>query len=428
MPSSSSPLYTITHVKLDSTSLMPALAQPGQGHYVVFWWKETALGHVFFEPTQFITEAVYHDALTAAITPAVQQYANQNAMRHAPWQSWLAAHDMDHLGPWLDSVLIGALPQSIPPQVAISVIICTRNRAPQLRRCLQQLQALACVPAEIVVVDNAPSDSSTRDVCQEFAEVVYVKEPRAGLDFARNSGIVATRHPIIAFVDDDVVVHPWLLHQVWQTFQDPTIAAMTGLVIAMELHAEAQVIFERYWSFNRGYVAKRYDLGYLHKAANKAPAVWDIGAGANMAFRKSVFEEVGYFDELLGAGAAGCSDDSEMWYRILLRGHAIQYNPQAIVYHEHRKDWAALESQLFYYMRGHATAALIQQANQPQSGYATYLYSFLPKYYIKILRHEFPYFKGRTRTAWVEIKGVIAGIAFYYRHRNRSHTSRDPRS
>jgi len=407
---------------------MPTFAQLGQGHYVVFWWKEIALGHVFFEPTKLLTEAVYYNALAVAIAPAVQQYANQHAASQVPWQSWLAARDMDNLGAWLDSVLTSALPLHIPSQVDISVIICTRNRAPQLRRCLQQLQALACVPAEIVVVDNAPSDSSTHDVCQEFVEVVYVKEPRPGLDFARNSGVVATRHSIIAFVDDDVVVHPWLLYRVWETFQDPTVAAMTGLVIALELQAEAQVIFERYWSFNRGYVAKRYDLNYVQEAVNKAPAVWDIGAGANMAFRKSVFDEVGYFDELLGAGAAGCSDDSEMWYRILLRGHAIQYNPQAIVYHEHRKDLAALKSQLFYYMRGHAAAALIQQAQQPQAGYTKYLYSSLLHHYFYLIRSNFPHFQGRARTVWVEIKGVISGIAFYYQHRNRSHTHRGPRS
>ncbi|RZL13403.1 MAG: glycosyltransferase, partial [Hymenobacter sp.] len=189
----------------------------------------------------------------------------------------------------------------------------------------------------------------------------------------------------------------------------------------LELQAEAQVLFERDWSFNRGYVARRYDLDYVQRAVNQAPAVWEIGAGANMAFRKSVFEEVGYFDELLGAGAAGCGDDSEMWYRILVRGHAIAYNPQAIVYHEHRKEVATLKRQLFYYMRGHAVAALVQQAQQPQSGYARYLYRKLPTYYFHLFKHllrtDFPAYRGRTRTLWMEVKGVLSGIAFYYRHR-----------
>jgi glycosyltransferase involved in cell wall biosynthesis len=420
------PPYTCMHVDLASQAVVLPPAPVGQGYYVVFWWQEIALGDLYLTSDKAFTETAYRAAWLSAITPAVQYYASQHPVGQEPWATWLTEQDFERWAAWMATIMLGWQPATLPPQVPVSVVICTRERAAQLRRCLHMLHGLVCVPAEIVVVDNAPSDTSTRDVCQEFAEVVYIKEPRAGLDFARNSGVVATRHPIIAFVDDDVVVHPWLLYRVWETFQDPTVAAMTGLVIALELQAEAQILFERDWSFNRGYVAKRYDLGYVKQAVNQAPAVWEIGAGANMAFRKSVFEEVGYFDELLGAGAAGCSDDSEMWYRILACGHVIKYNPQAIVYHEHRKDLAALKSQLFYYMRGHAVAALIQQAQQPQSGYARYLYTTLPNYYRGLVWNNFPYFRGRGRTLWVEMKGVLSGIIFYYRHRNRPRTSSRP--
>lgn len=82
-------------------------------------------------------------------------------------------------------------------------------------------------PAKIVVVDNAPTDANTRDVCQGFAEVVYKQEPRAGLDIARNTGIKNACYPIVAFVDDVVVAHPWMIYRLWETFHDPSIAAMT---------------------------------------------------------------------------------------------------------------------------------------------------------------------------------------------------------
>lgn len=221
------------------------------------------------------------------------------------------------------------------------------------------LRTLLCAPTEILVVDNAPSDTSTQQVAQEFAEVIYIKGPRAGLDIARNTGIFAAQCPIVAFVDDDVVVDPLLLWRVWEAFQDPGTAAMTGLVITLELRTEAQLLFEEHWSFNRGYVDKYYGPEYMRAATSQAPPIWEIGAGANMAFRKSVFEQVGYFDERLDVGAAGCSGDSEMWYRILVHGHAIRYNPRAVVYHEHRKELDALKSQLFYYMRGHVASVLI---------------------------------------------------------------------
>jgi glycosyltransferase involved in cell wall biosynthesis len=415
------PPYAIMHIRLDSPPLPLPLGGPAQGNYVVFWWKEIALGHLFLGLGEPLNEAAYHAALLSAITPAVQHYASQHSAGQAPWTTWLAALDYERWATWMATIMPGWLPAELPAQLPVSVVICTRGRAAQLRRCLHMLHGLACQPAEIVVVDNAPTDTSTRDVCQEFAEVMFIEEPRAGLDIARNTGLRTAQYSVVAFVDDDVVVHPWLIYRVWETFRDPSIAAMTGLVIALELQTEAQLIFEQHWSFNRGYVDKLYDPFYVWQTASPAPHVWEIGAGANMAFRKSVFEEIGYFDELLDVGAAGCSGDSEMWYRILLHGHSIHYNPRAVVYHEHRADIAGLKQQLFHYMRGHVAAALIQQAQQPQAGYAHHVYRSLPRYYLFLLRIGLPFFRFRSRTLWAEIKGLASGVSFYRQHRQAIH-------
>jgi GT2 family glycosyltransferase len=276
-----------------------------------------------------------------------------------------------------------------------------------------------------VVVDNAPSDTATRDVVQGFEEVRYIKEPRIGLDIARNAGVVAAAFPVVAFVDDDVVVDPLWLYRVWETFQDPATAAMTGLVIAMKLDTEAQYIFEKHWSFNRGYCDKVYDSHFFSSTLAKGPPVWLIGAGANMAFRKDVFEEVGYFNELLDVGAAGCNGDSEMWYRILAQGHRIHYNPRAVVYHEHRKEIKGLKKQIFFYMRGFTAAALLQQEQHQEAGYKRHLFRKLPVYYSKLVTSGFPRYRYRTKTVWVEIMGVLSGLAFYVK--NRNHESKPTR-
>ncbi len=108
-----------------------------------------------------------------------------------------------------------------------------------------------------------------------------------------------------------------------------------------------------------------------------------------------------------------------MWYRVLLHGHTIHYNPRAVVYHEHRQEISGLKRQLFYYMRGHAAAALIQQAQHPQAGYRQYLYRGIPRYYAYLIRAGFPFFRLRSRTLWAELKGLASGVAFYYRNRNQ---------
>jgi glycosyltransferase involved in cell wall biosynthesis len=410
--------YHITHLDLH---LQPAhtlpVAPPQHGQYLVFWWQDIALGHLFIEPEREMTADAYAAARQAAIAPAIAHYASQDSDKE--WPMWLTQGDFAHWDAWMATLLQPYLGGPMPAQVPVSVIICTRGRAEMLRRCLHMLLVLPCAPAEIVVVDNAPSDTSTRDVAAEFAGVVYVCEPRPGLDIARNTGIRATKHPVIAFVDDDVVVHPHLLYTVWQAFEDPGTAALTGLVIALKLQTEAQLIFEQHWSFNRGYVDKVFEPAYVQVPTTQAPPVWNIGAGANMAFRKEVFEAVGYFDERLDAGAAGCSGDSEMWYRILLHGYVIRYNPRAIAYHEHRSDLAGLKRQLFAYMRGHVVSVLIQQAQQPRAGYPRYLYRDLRKHYVFMLRIGFPFFRARTPTLWAELRGLASGVAFYYRHRHQ---------
>jgi cellulose synthase/poly-beta-1,6-N-acetylglucosamine synthase-like glycosyltransferase len=194
---------------------------------------------------------------------------------------------------------------------------------------------------------------------------------------------------------------------------------MTGLVIATELETEAQQIFEKHWSFNRGYLDIYYDQAYMSRVLASGPPVWEIGAGANNAFRKQVFDKVGLFDVRLGAGASGCSEDSEMWFRILVAGDTIHYNPRAVVHHTHRKQLAELKRQIYAYMRGFAAAALIQQDYHPQAGYSSRL-RYLPKYYASLVKAGFPSFSFRNRTLWVELKGVASGIAFYYKHRNRA--------
>ncbi|WP_052732860.1 glycosyltransferase family 2 protein [Hymenobacter terrenus] len=413
------PPYHITHTYLDRELARPPAAGSNQGSYVVFWWQEIALGHLFISPGQELTETDYYAALLAAIKPAVQQYSALDASSSV-WESWALPQGLVRWRAWMQATFATWLPAAVPAQVPVSAIICTRNRPVQLRRCLQQLRELRCVAAEILVVDNAPSDNRTQEATQEFEEVTYIREPRAGLDIARNTGIRAAHYPVVTFIDDDVVVHPMLLYRVWEAFEEPATAAITGLVIALELQTEAQLIFEKCWSFNRGYVDKWYGPEYMQAAATKAPPVWEIGAGANMAFRKSIFEQIGYFDELLDVGAAGCSGDSEMWYRILLHGHTIHYCPRAVVYHEHRKEIADLKRQIFYYMRGHAAAALIQQEQQPQAGYTRHLYRKMPQYYARLIKTGFPFFRFRSRTLWVEMKGLVSGIAFYYRNRNRA--------
>ena len=228
-------------------------------------------------------------------------------------------------------------PPAAAPDVATSVIICTRDRPEQLRRCLASFAMQTRRPDEIIVVDNASVGPQTREVVAA-AGMTYLREDRPGLDFARNRGAVAAHGDIVLYTDDDTELHPrWIEHTI-RAFDAPEIVAVTGLVLPAALKTEAQWIFERDWSFGRGF--DRIDFGqefYRATRAHGSPA-WIIGAGANMAFRRSIFDEIGYFDERLDVGQAGCSGDSEYWYRILAAGRVCRYEPTAVMHHHHRVD------------------------------------------------------------------------------------------
>ena len=60
--------------------------------------------------------------------------------------------------------------------------------------------------------------------------------------------------------------------------------------------------------------------------------------GTNISFKREVFEKVGFYDERLGPGASGFSEDTEYSMRIRQAGFQIGYTPHAVVYHELNPD------------------------------------------------------------------------------------------
>ena len=409
--------YIIQHIDLAREDVLNTLPLPGQpACYCLFWWKQVPLAHLFFEQNTWPGKSVLLQQVITAIEPAIRFYSKQPA---ATGIQALLDKNQPAFRLFMEQAFNSITTAAIPEQAAISVVICTRNRSRMLQHCLGALQQQACIPREIIVVDNAPDDNSTEQVVARYPGVIYCRESRPGLDIARNTGARIASSPIVAYTDDDVVLHPHWVYRVWQVFENSQVAAMTGLVIASSLDTESQQLFEKYWSFNRGYQDKLFTHSFLQTHLSSGPPVWEIGAGANMAFRKSALEQVGYFDERLDVGAAGCSGDSEIWFRLLKQHLPILYSPLAVVYHEHRKDMQALHKQIFNYMRGFAAAALIQQAQHEQANYRSHLYKTLPRYYTGMLLRGFPAYPSRYKTIFSEIRGLIAGVRYFKKHKHK---------
>ena len=247
-----------------------------------------------------------------------------------------------------------------PPEPALpeaTVAVCTRDRPDDLARCLAALAALDYPHFSVLVVDNAPATNATEQLVRErFPGVRYAREPRPGLDWARDRAIAESAGEVLAFTDDDVVADRGWLQAVGRVFaESPAVMAVSGLIEPAELETRAQRDFEAYGGFGHGW-ARRWL--YRPRRAGR-PDFWHhgggwLGTGANMAFRRALFDETGGFDPALDVGTATQGGgDLEMFFRVVQEGHVLVYAPEALVRHRHRRGDDELRRQLTTWGNGY---------------------------------------------------------------------------
>lgn len=231
----------------------------------------------------------------------------------------------------------------------VTVAVCTRDRTENLAQCLDALLGLCYSPLEILVIDNAPSNADTeRLVHTQYPTVRYVKESIPGLDWARNRAIVESNGEIIAYTDDDVIVDSgWVTAIVQPFMEDSSVMAVTGLVVPLELETESQVLFEVYGGFSRGFRRRWCRVDQRRGYQWEYRGTGQFGTGANMAYRRSLFELIGSFDCALDVGTVtNGGGDLDMFFRVLKEGYTLVYEPGAIVRHRHRLTYEGLRSQI----------------------------------------------------------------------------------
>ena len=235
------------------------------------------------------------------------------------------------------------------PRLSMTVAVCTRNGMTRLPPCLEALDALEYPPdlLDIVLVDNAPADDAIEALARRYPRIRYLREPRPGLDWARNRAAIESRADIVAYTDDDVSVDPGWAKALADAFaEEPHAMCVTGLVVPDEIDTPAQLLFERYGGFGRGFDRQVFKTS-PESAARRFGGTGRFGTGANMAFRRRFFAEAGLFDPALDVGTpANGGGDLEMFFRVLKAGHGLVYEPAAIARHRHRRTYEDLRTQI----------------------------------------------------------------------------------
>lgn len=241
----------------------------------------------------------------------------------------------------------------------ISVLVCTRDRPDQIKKCLDRLAGQKYPRFEVVVVDNAPTSDALRGVVEgrviedQGAEFRYCVEPRPGLSWARNTGIAAAASDIIAFLDDDDEPDEYWLASIADGFaRSERIGCVTGIVLPARLDNAIEGLFEEVGGHSKG---RGFARETFTKSGPQSPLypLPPFGAGANMAFRRTVLDRIGGFDVALGAGTpAAAGEDTLALTLALLCDYEIAYEPSALMWHHHRQDMASLNRQLHGYSIG----------------------------------------------------------------------------
>jgi glucosyl-dolichyl phosphate glucuronosyltransferase len=214
----------------------------------------------------------------------------------------------------------------------VSVVLGTFNRAGSLGNTLESFSSLVVAEDlnwELLVVDNNSSDS-TRQVVETFAPtanfpVRYIFEKRQGRSAALNAGIAEAKGEIVAFTDDDVLLHPDWLSNLKRTFDESDCAAFAGRVVPVWNHAKPDWL-----EMDGQFAVVNYDLGDEFKQIRIPPL------GANSAFRKDIFTKYGLFRLDLGVNGQKHTitcDDTEFGERLIRANEKIMYCPSAIIYH-----------------------------------------------------------------------------------------------
>lgn len=227
-----------------------------------------------------------------------------------------------------------------------SVIIATYNRLDSLGRLLASIAShfgSSAIDYEVIVADNSRDGhigARIHDLVERFRregveQIRLVCEPRPGKCAAQNSAIRTARGDILAFFDDDVVVTPDWLIAAARFFQETGFDAMQGpILVPSEMQANEEFLRAQYKFRTINFVQYRPDLKEIKTLT-----------GANMAIRREVFARIGLFDENLGPGRSGISEDVEFARRLIDAGGRIGYEPKAGVYHE--VDWSRLTEEFF---------------------------------------------------------------------------------
>jgi GT2 family glycosyltransferase len=206
----------------------------------------------------------------------------------------------------------------------LSVVIPTADRNEELLASVNALRSSAAgskVNVEILVIHNGPADAPVI----EHDGVRVVKQSEASAALARNRGLQEARAPIVAFVDDDVIVRAGWVDAMHNAFSSPDVVAAVGRIHVAPAGGRPRWLTKEletwFGGLDHGDEPRRLEPG-------------EYGFCGNLAVRATAARAVGGFDLSIGPGQPQrYNDDIEFLARVRERGD-VWWMPAAQVEHQ----------------------------------------------------------------------------------------------
>jgi len=208
-----------------------------------------------------------------------------------------------------------------------TIVIPNYNGKHFLEPCLKSLYQQTEKLFEIIIVDNGSTDGSAKYIKEHFPLVSLIAlDENYGFSRAVNEGIKASITPYVILLNNDTTAHgDFIKAMVLAIEKSPKIFSVSSKMVQMdnpELIDSAGDLYTLIgWAVNRG--SGRF-LSYYQKPCNIFSA-----CGGAAIYRRSVFEQIGLFDESYFAYL----EDIDIGYRAKIYGYRNRYEPRAIVYH-----------------------------------------------------------------------------------------------
>jgi GT2 family glycosyltransferase len=283
----------------------------------------------------------------------------------------------------------------------VTVVIVNWNGEKFIERCLSALMNQTALPDEIILLDNASSDNSVR-IIQRFPAVKLI-EFNENLGFAKgNNQAIRAASPTsewVALLNPDAFVDPyWLENLLDATMSNPTYDAFGSQLISA---SNPLVLDGAGDTYHMSGLVWRKGHGLPVKVATKPDEIFSPCAAAAL-YRKSVFSELGGFDEEYFCYV----EDVDFGFRLRLAGYSSLYVPESIAYHMGSASSGGQHSDFCVYY-GHRNLVWTFVKNMP----GLLFWVLLPFHFaVNILTVFMFMMRGRSkvilRSKWDAIKGL----------------------